>query len=292
MVLGLLAAVSLPAGAVSFVPLRIETENREQGNTYITAAAIPGTYNRVLVGGVPQWKMTDINGDHYLPHNTGAQMWDNQEDGWGVLFLNNLRFDTDNNGSYETLAYERPGAAGGTAIIGIFWGGRDDAVTVNANKSYSTSVSGVQFELWQVNLTTSINQFYIDNVDLTSDNRSAQKKLDTWPTGAPGTLLLSGKTDVFEFTSSSFAQNGGGYGVSDVFASVTGGAWSDWDTNTQLYGSDLYLNWTFANVYEKNSLVSSDYGYGAGIPEPLTMLGLFLGVGSLGGYLRRRSRLG
>jgi len=286
--LGLVLVLSVPVWAI---PVRVQSENREQGNLFITIAAAAGTYNRILVAGVPEWELSTSPGT-YLPHTSGSQVWNNAEDGWGLIWLNDMRLDNDNNGSYETVVYNGPtDASGGLAYIGMFWGVKDDVVVVNANKTYDVSSSGVKFEMWAVTLPKSINTYYIENVDLTADTRSAQNVLNTWPMGS-GTLVLSGTADSFNFSGSLLATSGGGFGSSDVFISVNTGAgqgiWGpSWDTNTQL-GSDLYLNWTVANVFENNSLVSSDFGYGDVIPEPVTLLGVFIGVAGLGNYLRKR----
>jgi hypothetical protein len=68
--------------------------------------------------------------------------------------------------------------------------------------------------------------------------------------------------------------------------------WADFGTNPD-YVADMRLQIDNKAVTDQNAIwdwevTSSDPGQMYGVPEPMTMLGVFLGVSSLTGYIRRR----
>ena len=95
------------------------------------------------------------------------------------------------------------------------------------------------------------------------------------------------------------ATTGGGH--ADLYYSVTGGSpqWKYWDTDFftpikvgPYNPADLRLHVTDTPVAQSGEFdwitSSNDPLTGYYVPEPLTMLGVFLAVGSITGYLRRR----
>ena len=92
-----------------------------------------------------------------------------------------------------------------------------------------------------------------------------------------GTGLPSGETNVYLDV--------------DPSAGRWGGYFQDWwDDPTPSGRSDIWQTWNIGDPvqYGNGWIGSEDSGRAFIIPEPMTMLGVFLGVSSLTGYLRKR----
>jgi len=184
--------------------------------------------------------------------------------------------------------------------------------------------AGLQFKLYAVseaalaaadaaagnqapNATTLLN--YIDNVAHPGDGRTAQDAYAGWVgPSVGGTLLLTGTSTYFHTTfqveqDTGQINNGVTNCYFDVPADPTNNtAWNNmWNTGQLLSSfdnqapagttgvvSDVWLNWTINNSTNNWDVYSKDFGGADIIPEPLTMLGLFLSIGGVAGYIRRR----
>ena len=227
------------------------------------------------------------------------------------------------------IAYDDSTATQATQMAGIFFGGVDQTVRIsnitllgggNFQFDIRIATSGVKFELWGVNLV---------DLSLSASNAGVGPVLDKglvkYPETAgplrtvaneyPGWLDATSKANggvlVLDGNSNQFIVSGtisviGGVEIfnlhTDAWFDIYGagsGVWdAAWGTTPGLVSlngtpSDVWFNWTITNSTQGWTAQSQDNGGAAFIiPEPITMLGLFLGVGGLGGYLRRRGRLG
>lgn len=290
--------MALPALAV---PTRIESEDREQGNVYNVTAAGNGNYLRVDNGVDPLgWYLNGDTTQASLPVGPGNDLRANEDD-WGLFWLNRIEIP---QGSGNNV-YVGPGAGGGQAILGIFYGAQDQKVSVFTDgdgvQQYTVTVKNLLFKLYEVNIGSNIQTLYnsLGDIGTSGDRNVVGDGYAGWTDLAGAQLVLSGglieSGDSFKFTSSfdPLVATTGGFGAANLYVSLDSGAgtgiWNpNWDTNTQGSGSDLFMNWTVNNEFENGSLVSSDFGRADVIPEPFTMLALFGGVGLVGGYMRKR----
>lgn len=294
-ILGVLAALATGAYAL---PLEFASLNRERGTLYQPTANTPnGTYTRSIENNVPVWKDASNN---YLPYVVNGQMWDNTEDGWGLVWIQNMEYPQGTG----NIIYQEPGNSGGQSYLGMFWGSQDQSVevfSVAGTKYYSTTTVGLNFKIWSANVVGQSIQGLVNSLDTSVPaNRTAQDAFSGWTNLSGATPLLSGTTTYMSFTTFT---TGGPLGSASLWASVnpTWGSWSPlWDTNMFTANnsalnyvpngdSDMYMQWTLdVQVAADGALVSSDLGKADMIPEPVTMLGLMLGVGGLAGYIRKR----
>jgi hypothetical protein len=196
-----------------------------------------------------------------------------------------------------------------TQLVGIFYGGEDASVTwLNANTVEIVTV-GTKFELWAVEeaaLAASALAAGVDPldgvtlVDFIAANRTAAATYKGWldaTSKAGGVQLLSGVTteQIFLGTINSNGVTGNSNTYFDVDAAGPGIWDTAWGSDPGLVSfvnsvpSDMWFNWTITNSLRGWASQSQDNGGVANvIPEPFTMLGLLIGVGSVGGYIRRR----
>jgi hypothetical protein len=181
-----------------------------------------------------------------------------------------------------------------TYLRGMMWGGEDQVIEVTTDGEYKIWAAGGEFSIWEVLDDPGYNPAQIGQ-HTPSDRPVVPDEFPDWFDKANDELMADGTIDYFRFQGDMIGQVDG---TTDLLASFTGGAWldtgyfMDYWMAPQGTPSDLWQTWNIGDphVMSNNWTLSEDSGRGyyIGIPEPLTMLGVLLGVSSLGGYLRRR----
>jgi hypothetical protein len=243
------------------------------------------------------------------------------EDTWGIVHLYFIKpgelisGNTAVAGISGATAWDNSDGLENTWLVAMFWGGNDTAVTFTNplnNTALTIDTEGVHFELWAVDKATLAASATLNGVGpidpenlvfFDENNRSAVNRYDGWLDGV-GIKLVTGISTEFEFngTISPDGQSFDGqtHAYFDIDENDATGLWNEaWGNNesilslNNLIPSDAYFTWDLANSNKGWDVASTDLGgVTTVIPEPLTVIGLMFGVGSIGGYIRRRTRLG
>lgn len=318
-------AVTVPGlpGGVDY----LKSRNEDQGATYIVAGLANGdefSFNPTgLVPGVPTAVAGTLNGGAGVKTVTkiGAVGAVAGEDSWGVALLYQIAPGLIANpgangtqiGFVGPIVYDNSAGTQGTWLPVMFHSGVDVAVDVVqgsgtggggngipvGQQKETIKTTGLKFELYAADsvamdpLKDSVNL-----VDYVSARRTAVDKYTGWAGAVPGEVLLA--TGTSNFFQSTVVVDAAGQIVSNsldastVYFDVTGGPWgAAWNSNALKtpdgVATDLWFQWTL-DVGQRNWTVhSNDIGGAlAVVPEPVTIMGVVLGLGGLGGYIRRR----
>lgn len=225
-------------------------------------------------------------------------------------------------GGIPTYQWSQAPGAAGTGIVGIYYGGQDVEVTIRADGSFVVKAEDVQADVWAVD-STLLGYDWDGTLNSTGDftiaadhegprwdpvaeagRRTDQRHYENWvdadfTVGVDAIPLFHGQTTYFlsdgVFDGTYF--NGGitAYFEADNGVEAPGfwiwNAFADQDIFTDPDGNvaDLWLD--LENVddggYEWLTKSNDDGGFAA-VPEPITMLGVIIGAGSIGGYIRKR----
>lgn len=190
---------------------------------------------------------------------------------------------------------------GDTCLVGVFYDGWDSLVTINGNQ-LTTETQDIKFQLWavdkaQVNLAGASQGPGYD-----ANFRTARDRYTDWVEGT-GTLLLSGISTFQRFIGTQtglgpFLFDGQTVVYFDVSPDANFGIWNpliaggNYFTDPLGNIADIKMTYDIDPGTDGWALNSHDDGglLVQGIPEPLTMAGLFLGVGGVGRYIRRRMK--
>lgn len=302
---------SLPNGT-----LYIKSRNQDSGTTYVDTNLGAGATETLT----PADFNTASRVSFASPGAIGG------EDTWGLDLVYQIApgviTNPASNGTQVDyvgpIIYDNSAGTQSTWLVAIFYGGTDTSVILTGGNGtngiptgdykQTTETSGVNFKLYAVDQTNlgaardSVGLLPFVAANHTSDDTYVGWTDATALTGA--TLLLEGTSDYFAATA---VIDGTGHVVGNpdnatvAYFDIPAGGAGLW--NPILGASDelltpggtptnLYFQWTIGNSSNGWVAKSDDVGGAvATIPEPLTMLGLFLGVGGVGGYLRRRSRV-
>jgi hypothetical protein len=314
--LGVVLALTVPASAMG-IPFRVPYTGPFV--MHLINLDMGTLYTGLLADGVTP--VTD--GVEYTPDQLQSIRHPTLEDGedaWGVF-----RIDTIFNGSAtgpnvvsqgSTQLYGHGDA--GVEIVGIFYGRSDNTIEFDdGGTEQEIHSAGDTFEMFVQPVGTSEP---VTTWDLALQGPSARIDTNEYPgIGYDGTgtdtiavgaeQVLVGTTQggfLDDHVVSTFEPSGGtGTGSFDIFISWTGGTQlSQFNTNgfpNQFAPpppggetADLRLKGTISPIVlplDDPWLVgTSDPAFGEFVPEPVTMAGLMLGVGSLVGYVRRRRR--
>ena len=197
-----------------------------------------------------------------------------------------------------------------TWLVGMFWGANDTQAVLDEPSASGTfqdldvKAEHQHFEIYAVE-KTQLNPpagAEISLIDYTPNTRTAENRYTGWldpASWAPGTYqkLLSGVSTYFQFTGQAY-DNQQFQGDTIVFFNIDEndptGLWNyTWGTQAILTDpdgnlADAYMSWDLDPSGQDWDTYSSDQGGVYVIPEPMTMAGLMLGIGSLVGYIRRR----
>lgn len=313
-VAGLMLAVAGTAGAVGIPftqnymgPVYMQISNWDMGTVYtpvLTTTAGGGA----AADGV-RYNASDLV-TFALPN---ANLQPN-ENSWGIFRINTIWSGKDNGPDTGTIGNKLLYYDGlqGIHVYGMFYGRQDQGV-VFANggtdqKIYSTDT---MFKIW-----TQTSE--ITNWDDGAAGPSGRLGLDSYtgigPNGTGSELVLVAQDQP------GFLTGFGGYGIAsdsffdiftplgqsgsgsyEEFLSLTGGTQrTQFDGNhfpnsqstVTGYTADLRISGRITNTSSPTGDAwlagTNDPVFGSYVPEPLTMLGVFLGVSGLGGYIRRR----
>jgi len=321
LVLGVALALSAPAWAVSVPslqngPIFWEFTNHEQGTFY--TADVDGTYTRTEAGG--DW--SGVGNVSQVVDPTDAV---GDENTWGVFGVKIIRRgqlveDGFNPGLFtsmdaasgipsENVFYEWTTQAD-TGLAGMFYGGWDSEIVVENGLVTQASAQDAVLELYAVD-TSLLKNLMSDAVGGTADHEGPQFELDrrqalnryadwvdendatmvpllratskTWlfqtQAVAPGFAYVTGTTSIYwniDSTDTDFLWNST-WGDTGIFDDPIGGG-----------KADLWIQVDIVQDNKKWFVKSNDDGGASVVPEPMTVLGVFMGVAGLGGYLRKR----
>ncbi|MCK4627258.1 MAG: PEP-CTERM sorting domain-containing protein, partial [Phycisphaerae bacterium] len=225
------------------------------------------------------------------------------EDTWGVFRLDSI---TDPSGTIDLWNRFTPGTP---EITGIFWGARDvylDQTTTGAGMSQDIHGVGMSMALFE-DAANNLDPYPAGGI---AAARTAPGAFDTFTDGTLIWTMNSVPGHDADFPEHEFftkfwpdMEAGAGQNAAGGVFSQMGAVDLDGDGVADDVGS---LNWwiikdniddgvdfTFEFTGEPDSndvwlVISDDPARTAVVPEPITMLGLFLGIGGLGGYIRKR----
>jgi len=317
--LALLLAVTVPAGAISFNqpyngPIVIKIGDQDMGTIYPDSGYpqgfswVGGSPSPDLISGIQAMNLfktttgqaTAAQSVTIVDPTTGHSIT-TLEDSWGIAKVTGI-YKAD---GVSTLWL--PGSTDGSELTVMFWGEVD---------FYAQSFNGVSY-------MSGVNMHYAVYQDFTPDYSGAagsagRTAIDQYTTVTDGTKVLEGKSRAgFLYADTGKYSGAGGSttefasqfdfgsltGNGSAYVDVTGGTDQvQFDTNTFFTpasgangipdGADMKFQFTTDPSFTwpgTDWLVGSNDPIKADvIPEPLTMLGVFLGVSGLGGYLRRR----
>ncbi len=318
--MGMVLAVIGTANAVSLQPgpTIIKTLNYEVGSSY--SGGVAGTfyfrnaaasYNTdeygllTYTGGANQALFDDV--DTFVPNPIGAN-----EDSWGLLRVTQilhgdvtLMDSTFGDGSNASpvgndITAGAPYWSEGTNnefLVGMFWGAQDQIVEcVVPNVSYRIWSSGGQADVFVVHGFPGNPAV---SALLQPADRTDADEFDNWFDRDNDELFFGGSVDYFRFTGD--AVNPTDFdGQTEVLISFTrgtqtAGIWGvdagNWWTAPDGNSADMWQSWNIGDpfVFSNGWTGSEDTGrFFMPVPEPITMIGIFLGVSSLVGYSRKR----
>ena len=311
---GLILAVSVPAGAISFSeayngPVVFHLTSRDSGTIYTVPPNIVGI-NIPPVGGIPG------------PGAIGG------EDTWGVFSIDQIQKGVivgPNNITALPGSVWNAGITDGKELVGIVWAETDIAVNVSPTGSQTIEGVGLRVAIWEqtfgvYNGGVLGSAGRLGPATYITVGTDASSSLWATAISTPGFLgsMLPG---VAEFVSN-FDPNvapPGASGSANTFLSITpvdvngdlvpdvGSANGFLNTNFFIGAgttADLFVQMTTnannpTNTPGMNGLppvpsvfdgtvTNSDPVDGVFVPEPLTMLAVFTGIAGLGGYIRKR----
>jgi len=247
----------------------------------------------------------------------GAEL-DELEDTWGIFSVNLIRdgilvSNTINPLGGGTVWYTNQDAANPKDVwlVGMFWGGNDTSVSfdepgTNELTSFTTLTDNVHLELWAVDMSDLDASVDVDTLlAYNSASRTAADEYTGWldaTVRANGVPLLRGLSEYIKFDGAlmdSFYFSGDTDAWFDLPLSEGPSAGGIFKWN-DLFGVDpvivdpegdlidIYQNWGLQFSTEGWDTYSRDFGGVNAVPEPVTMLGMFLGIGGLTSYMRKR----
>ena len=226
------------------------------------------------------------------------------EDSWGIFHVTTIWHGEMNPGGTDIIQEDPPYweiASDPGYLQGIFWGIQDQRVEIYGPDLVRIYSTGLEFELWD---TTDGGT----GDDYLPSDRTALNRLPGWVDGT-GELEIAGEGAWYRYIGD--ADPSGIDGQTLVYLDVESGAWLDpvypgdpyglqevwtitqgdidglFDTSKEY---EIYQTWSVVGDLTEPWTRSEDAarGWYVPVPEPVTMLGLFLGIGGLTGYVRRR----
>lgn len=308
---GISQAVSLQSG-----PTIIKTLNYEVGSSY--SGGVAGTfyfrnaaasYNTdeygllTYTGAANQALFADV--DTFVPAPIGAD-----EDSWGLLRITQILHgdvtavdSTFGDGSNANpigndITAGAPYWSEGTNnefLVGMFWGSQDQVVEcVTPNVQYRIWSSNGQLDVFVVDGFPG-NPAIAGNLDPT--DRTDPDEFANWFDRNNDELFVGGTIDYFRFTGDSVNPTNFN-GQSEVLANFTRGSQypnvdGNWWTAPNGVAADMWQSWNIGDpfIFSNGWTGSEDTGRFNVVPEPVTMLGMFLGIGGLTSYIRKRRSL-
>jgi hypothetical protein len=226
------------------------------------------------------------------------------EDTFGLLRVTNLfgadilgpsRFDGPGilgNDMSANLQYWSEGS-GGDYLHGILWGNQDQVIEVLSPGNFRIWGSGGQYEIWETD-SFSYNPAVPNPATSPAARPVADNRFPGWFDDTTDELAAGGSIGYFRFqgtATSPLVFDGNTEVLFDVTSGKFAGAFTDWWYHPDGVTTwDLWQSWNIGDpfVFSNGWVGSEDSARGYVIPEPVTMLGLFIGLTSLVGYSRKR----
>jgi len=316
--LGLILAVSGMAEALTFEfgytgRFRFKYEDWDMARSYPPNANDPNApVSGTLYDGVSTvnaLSQTSPSGMYTIPSGPYAG---ETEDAWGIARVTEIRTDDGTSRLLWSDAVDPD-----RELVVFFFGGVDTAVKIETLPVQRIQTDNFTFRMFEQDeglfdpTLGSGGRIGFDDYTGIGQDASAVLVIDATSTAGVAKIVgsVSPAGQIADFTTSD-PNTGGGYGTSKQFIDIIGGAWQYlpplmWEVEPNYFGTrDL----RFGSSGEGDLFIESDVvPYDAGltdwvvtsddpgrgyqvIPEPMTMLGVFMGIGGLAGYIRRRRR--
>ena len=312
---GVTEALTIPSPGAGYVGTR--ARNQDNGSIYVDNDGDPSTpyeiFNPDGNTDFTRYKPDSGKSQHdYLGNEISTEI----EDTYGIFNLYQLSTGIVSDDGTAILPgstyWDNSDGEKDTWLIGMIYGGNDSYVSLETPTAdhitdFSVLVDDVSFEVWAVqksDLGDGGNVYFDENnlAEYDAANHTAYNRYTGWldaTTIANGQKLLTGKSTWME-SSGWVDANGKFQGNAEIYFDIdendATGSWNDlWGVGAWFTDPDGdTADWRMSFTLEPGTLGwlthSSDPGGLYSIPEPVTMLGVFLGVSSLTGYLRRRKR--
>jgi len=315
LMLGMVLVLSQATWAVTVPPPGIgaytfdRARNQDNGTSYVpTTAFNPANYNVPFDphGVVPTG--VDIS---YPLGRVGT------EDNWGIALVYQLSNGQPSGSGTAIIAkppiyYDNSAGTNDTWLVAIFHNGTDREVilstpTAGHVSDFSVVTTGTQMELWAVDKSMLGALADPNNLlDFNAASRLSANEYAGWldaTSKSTAVRLFTGTSAYAEFKGG-VSDSGKFDGTNNIYFDIDAGsgAWASaiepgnffltpkLNPSDPDHYSDIFLTFT-DQASDTWNTYSSDQGGWKVIPEPLTMLGVFMGVGGLTGYIRRRSSL-
>jgi hypothetical protein len=185
-------------------------------------------------------------------------------------------------------------------LHGIIYGGQDKVVEcIVPDSQYRIWQANGLFDIYLVQDTGVLEPF---DAGLVPTDRTGTDEFPVWFDDTTDPLIWSGSLGYFRFEGSTIVNPQGEFifdGNTEIlgdFSTHKAGSLDDlfvdwWQApgdDEPLY--DIWQSWNIGDpfAFRDGWTGSEDSGRGYLVPEPVTMLGVLLGLGSLGGYVRKR----
>lgn len=288
------SAISIDWASIDLQYVEFKLVSWDMSTIYSSPASTAGIAG---VNALSQNQYASANGTYYTTSGGTCTVNDPyREDGWGIFRVTEI-IDKRTGEAYWQ------GGSSGEEIYGIYYGKIDNAVLSGTN-SYDVQSQGVQID------------FYLNSAGTFAaaggamQGSAGRTAFDEYNGISGGQLLMStyslqsGKDALLGVGNNEFQEHwnttGPNAGTGDYISRLrlTGGLWYD-DLYTGYVNGDLEMaGHSYLNETEYGGTPIGDWTTRSqdpitpiippAIPEPLTMLGVGLGLMGLGSYIRRR----
>lgn len=240
-----------------------------------------------------------------------ANPLDGDENTWGGFIVYQMFSGTAGTLSdgtpwvYQASSLQYWNSSAQQSLYGFYWGGHDYEVTIKTTQydptatgfdpfAFNTKAEDIQVRAYLKDaapppLPTSYGG-QDDVTRVTDDTDPRYGEFSEWNVSG-ATVILEGEIGDLVFVGGPVSGHPGSVGYTDLYVNVTGGTWDEWDTGYFGTDKDIQMHWILGPTEPQNDdnpwLLSEDTG--RAVPEPATAVALFLAIGGLGTYIRKRA---
>ncbi|MCX5677276.1 MAG: hypothetical protein NTX87_20005 [Planctomycetota bacterium] len=304
---------------------RMDIINWSMAKTYVLPTPSGPTEGVAAVNGLPNTGPTP--GGFAIPAarpqiglgGIGGALAGQVEDGWGIFYINAILADPGATTFWSAAADPT------REIVGLYYGAVDTAVAVDINGIQQVSAAGVFIDFYEQPKGTfnpnngsawrlAFDKYRGVGFDAAGNpiaNSQLIMRLESTDNTAWGWQTLASDIDGDGDTDGDFVASfvpaplpvGSGTGKSNMFLDLVGGTWVPFVEQAPNYfplvdnrfGSSVDADMHAGQDFDPASfgpadwvITSDDPTRGSFIPEPVTMASLFLGIGCLSRYIRKR----